>query len=555
MTQWDSRLPDWVGHDPDIHRGFLDRGTCVNWTTLLLQNGTILLDRDAWLFAKDPATGQSLHDPDDMTLTVPGCERLCGGRSFYIDAGPRFMTWILPIVLLLSNIELSPIDKRRFTTIVQVLGDPVEAIWSMLHKLQTWKALDEIARQYCADHRIPDSARVVATVLAGFEDVLGPSIPDRDWITTSLLHQIGPAVSPEQMKRWQRAAFELSDGRTDEFLRTILAISLYVLQVMSAFIPDVGGEPSTPPGGVIGSALFLGFLVPAAFLSNVLGSFASQRSGLSALSRLVRTAVPPPSRDDRVLIERASWAQYFSHLQFSGGNNTYRPWKSSDWVQARRRWTLLTAAWAASPVLASFAGAFPIMFFAVPNGFSCRHVWLVLVFGLWMLGALFSSALYPFLRHNRRLHWQITLTKDVLIGVGGLMVVTLSAMGGFNSCSCWGRELVLGRAAAAVPITATGRYQMYDRSVYPTVVGSVIGFQLLFCFLTIVWYWKGVTLMRWSEGRRQRLWEALESDVWEHRAQVLPPGRQRAAQRAAPRGSPRYYMLFWYYHVRKFENA
>jgi hypothetical protein len=72
-----------------------------------------------------------------MTLSLDDCNRLCGPKTFYVNAGPRFITWILPIVLLLSNIELSFIDKWRFATLFQVLGDPVDAIWSLIHKMQT----------------------------------------------------------------------------------------------------------------------------------------------------------------------------------------------------------------------------------------------------------------------------------------------------------------------------------------------------------------------------------------------------------------------------------
>jgi len=33
------------------------------------------------------------------------------------------------VILLLSNIELSPTDKRRYSTLPKVLGDPIDAIW------------------------------------------------------------------------------------------------------------------------------------------------------------------------------------------------------------------------------------------------------------------------------------------------------------------------------------------------------------------------------------------------------------------------------------------
>jgi hypothetical protein len=571
-------MPDWVGPNPNTR--FFDRDECANWTASLIQNGTISPNRDAWLFYKDPS-GQTYSGIENMTLSLAGCELLCGPQTFYVDAGPRFMTWILPIVLLLSNIELSPIDKRRFATLFQILGDPVEAIWSLIHKLQTWNRLYEIAREHCQCPRtgsmwiracrgfvdsllriwkrsyhsvrhmpepvypdeIPDTW-IVATVLAGFEDIVGPEASSDEWFT-DMLAKIGPNGHPDRAQHWRRAAFELSDGRTDEFLRTILAISLYILQVTSAFEPDVGGNPPTPPGGVIACALFLSFLVPAALLSNFLGAFTSRRSCLAVLTRLVAaTAQPaPPCRDE--LIVRNSWSDYFHQLQFSGGNYTYRPWKSSSsWVYSHQFAGLMTALWSALPICAGFGGAFPIMTFAVPFGFSCRHVWLVIVFGLWVLSAFLSTILYHYLKSNRRIHWRITLGKDVVIGMGSILIIILSAMGAFNSCSCWGRELVVGAAAVTVPLSTNTQYQFNDKTVFPEIVGTIVGFQFVFCALTVIWNWNGITLMRWSERHRRMLWERLEEDE-----------SQRDQQANARLGAPgnhvpfwrrrRYYFLFW----------
>ncbi len=130
--------PDRFGPDPGEH--YFDRDACANWTLDLIQKGNISLPADRWLFATDEAN-RTYHGNDNLTLSLPGCERICGPRTYYRDAGPRFMTWILPIGLLLCNIELSPIDKRRFATFPAVLGNSCEAIWSLMHKLQTWNTL------------------------------------------------------------------------------------------------------------------------------------------------------------------------------------------------------------------------------------------------------------------------------------------------------------------------------------------------------------------------------------------------------------------------------
>jgi len=40
-------------------------------------------------------------------------------------------------MLLLSNIELYPTDKRRSSALIEVLGNPIDSIRSLTHKLQT----------------------------------------------------------------------------------------------------------------------------------------------------------------------------------------------------------------------------------------------------------------------------------------------------------------------------------------------------------------------------------------------------------------------------------
>jgi len=91
-----------------------------------------------------------------------------------------------------------------------------------------------------------EKARVIAAVLVGFEELLGAqaaapgfydTIMDELWDDGKHIH-------------WVQAALELGGGRIDEFLTTLLAVISYILQVASAFTPQFGGEPATPPGHV-----------------------------------------------------------------------------------------------------------------------------------------------------------------------------------------------------------------------------------------------------------------------------------------------------------------
>ncbi|GAB1313313.1 hypothetical protein MFIFM68171_03523 [Madurella fahalii] len=268
-------------------------------------------------------------------------------------------------------------------------------------------------------------ARVIATVLAGFEELLGGEAAAEGFYGAVM----SELWNEERHIYWVKAAGQLAGGRTDQFLRTLLAVAIYMFQVASTFIQRVGGDPPTPPG--------------------------------------------------RVMLK-----------------------------------TILTAIWSSSPVLAGFAGAFPILLYALPIGFSCRHIWLLLILLLSLASLLFSLSLHALQwgpSHHRR--WQAILTKDFFIGTGSLLVIILSAMGAFNSCFCWGRAWCVSEPV--VPLVTTGFYKMQNETVFPRIVAPVLVFQLVFCGLVIVANWRGVYVMRWSEAPRRWVWEEEQRAVAE----------------------------------------
>ena len=92
------RVPDWV-EAVAMYRNntFLDRDECQIFVTSLIER-SVISAKDPAIFALSELTGQPLNKPGNMALTLDGCEAICGPQTFYADAGPRFMTWILPSV-------------------------------------------------------------------------------------------------------------------------------------------------------------------------------------------------------------------------------------------------------------------------------------------------------------------------------------------------------------------------------------------------------------------------------------------------------------------------
>ncbi|KAI9170841.1 hypothetical protein HJFPF1_00315 [Paramyrothecium foliicola] len=670
-----------------------------------------------------------------MILTRRGCNEFCGGWTFYWDAGPRLTTWIIPVVLLLSNIELSPIDKRRFTTVIHAMGDPIDSFWSILHKIYVWRRLYAISLNKClrqsgqepgwssyiarqqellrrwkrgwrlwlrslhklvrpvkrwwqqwmfqrfrarweaaaeswflslivrlfgirtaditsvqqedqdidtgtdssdgdSDFNSPhDRARIVATVLAGFEEINGANITSETHYHMIMDHlghigQGDPATDGQAAwNEWRQCARVLADARTNEFLRTLLAVFIYVFGVTAALNDNVGGGNTSKPGGRIGSAVFLMWLVPLALLSNTVGSFTSRRTCLTIMhlfvdrvtaamareaevlqnqyrDRLSPDATRPrgrPRRDTNLspesripsarlsgdsstgmssrrsvgesssllppqpshpptfhapdwnpgdgspkprrpssviiiieehqtridgdnddvlpLLPESSWDHYFSWLQPLGAIYTYRPWKIGYRSVSTKSHAHYTSNWllfmlALFPVLISVVGAFIIIWFAVPEGWSCRHIWVIGVALAWFASTACTTWLHinqPFQLNSQAL-WVVIVLKDAVIGIVSLGMVFLSTSGIFNNCYCWsafmwhryipgdwGRE-------AYVPLNASDDYEKFAKRIYSPVVFGCLAAQLAFFFFVIFIWWDGINVVRWNEDRCRREW-------------------------------------------------
>ncbi|PVH79747.1 hypothetical protein DL98DRAFT_572384 [Cadophora sp. DSE1049] len=692
--------------DPPIHRKFgkyFDRPSCKASILKQQENNASFSLNNALYFRVDPATGLYLNGAENMTVTKRGCDEFCGGWSFYWDAIPRLMTWILPVLLLLSNIELSPIDKKRFMTVIHALGDPIDSFWSLIHKIYIWNRLygiglrkveekrarevervrverearreepleaeveqrrsvveilvsglevvvsaiggffvgvmkffarrwrwmrrvlgfqpdpndeqlgnaDEEEEEEETELSTHDIARIIATVLSGFEEISGAKIESEDYYHMIMrrLGRIGEDdEDPDKFEEWRRTARILADARTNEFPRTCLAVGVYIVGLVAAFIPEVGGGNTSPPGGRIASAIFLSWLVPLVLVSNTIGAFTSRRTCLTIMRQFVKgtkpvemteetvdgdaqgndggdsddvetsqvsggglhasesrnllarrptahvapddlsihsfrgesfevertsdtnyapashwlnfsesadislppypsthktkklkgvewneteissppavehpehpntTELPPLDRSISLLAE-TTWHNYFESLQWLGSIYTYRPWKvlylDIDHRTHAHRKNVAMAFFAFLPILVSMIGAFLIIWYAVPVGWNCRHLWLLGIFCSWIASAIWTSVTYVRSKKNADGHklWVHVLRKDGVIALSGACMILLSTAGLFNNCWCWS-AFMLRREDAFVPLEAIKEYENNARHKYSIVVGD-----------------------------------------------------------------------------------
>lgn len=464
--------------------------------------------------------GYPMYSPDNITLTLDGCRKICGPKQmFYWDIGPRLSTWLIPILLLISNVELSPLDKRRFMAIIHLLGDPIDSIWSLVHKIDAWERCHFLAGQYSPNSVLCSRRRrVIAAVFAGLEELEGPRLSSKMYFDR--LVQYSNINEEMKFREWRRTATELVDGRTDEFFRTCLAILLYLYQVIAGFVKEVGGGNTSPPGGRIGTAMFISWLVPAVLLSNTVGGFTARRSCFDIMNRFTQRTLDlgcMPSSEHPILFESLHYdpdltMNYFSSLGWSGAIYMFRPWKiryltshSLSGTGSYRRRTSMILCASILPLWIAMTGGFIIIWYTLPNGLNCRHMWLIGIFLAWHISALFTWKVGS-IEGVSRSRWHWILVKDTIIGISSVIVIFLSACGVFNSCYCWSGAFSY-RGKAHVPLNAAEYYEHNDRTIYPIVVAICLSLQCIVFAVAAIFWWNGLKVMRWSEGARRDEWE------------------------------------------------
>lgn len=454
---------------------------------------------DPNIFAADNK-GYLLSSLPNVALKLPACERICGTSwTVYPDSAPRLMTWLVPVLVLIANLQYAAIGKERFLTLFHLLGDPIDSMLSLLSKVDTWRQ--------CYHGRSRNSA----VIAAGVKELVETLHLDFDASHVRLILRdmlVGPSTQPADFNDLvANTASELADCRTSETLRTWSSIVLYVVQVIAAFVPKFG-EASSPSGGRIGTAMLLSWLLPITLLSNAVGDFASRRIFLrimlNFMERVERNRNHQLSRPSMDLLKalRGVDVKYFKSLAWSGAIYTFRPNKLHPQPRAKRCYIPFLALVSAMPVILASVTAFLVLY-TKPTYFNCRHFLVISVFATWLLSPLLTWAIGRTYFSQER-QWYIVLAKDTLFALPIMALIIGSSCGLFNSCQCWSGAYTLGIRNAAVYLTNLPQFDRYNRVEYPVLVAICLALQVS-VFLLIRWtYWRrGLSLLNWSEKEKQ----------------------------------------------------
>ena len=189
----------------------------------------------------------------------------------------------------------------------------------------------------------------------------------------------------------------LTRQRSNEILRTIFAVAMYVFQVVSDFVPSVGAS-SSPSGGKIGPAMLLSWLVSVVLLSNAVGDLGPPATIEKIVSKFMKRIGLPMDIPEKECSTfqlklfgiqwgvRQTSTTHEESLVWSGAVYCYRPNKGLN----RSGWRLVLLS--ILPVMIAFGTAFTVLQ-AGPTFFSCRSIFVIVASGFWVLSVVLTYVL------------------------------------------------------------------------------------------------------------------------------------------------------------------
>ncbi|KAL9124575.1 MAG: hypothetical protein Q9217_006104 [Psora testacea] len=465
--------------------GFL-REQCYGRVTEILQS-------DNSSIAINPLIFISVSDPTNPILTLDGCQQLCGsGTGWYPDSGPRLVAWLLPIILLVSNMQFAPIGMERFLLILHLLGDPIDSTWSLLEKADSWSRCFTHAQKLMEEKIEIKSLAVIIAATEEFPHALDHALKFN---------------APDKKGLIMETARTLSENRRNEILRTLFAVAIYVFQVLAAFVPAVGAA-SRPSGGRIGTAMLLSWLLSVVPLSNAIGDFGSRRNCQRIVADFMERLGQSSDQDfctqrtstltlSLIGVQKEVQTPHEASMAWSGAIYCYRPNKrflhASGWKLA-----LISVL----PVAIGFGTAFAVLSTG-PTYFNCRHILVIAVFSVWLISAISTSSLSWASFATGKYLWYIILIKDTVFAIATLALIVASSCGLWNTCYCWSGALVYGKGGARVELNPTKVFDRNNSVIYPAMVATCISFQIC-VFGAMLWVGgPGFRALWWSENEKR----------------------------------------------------
>lgn len=418
-------------------------GDCFNNIAKdIFVNDTSKLHKSIYPSYNNNITRLTKNSTDSTPIPVPynSCEKNSHGWEPYdtMDILERISLWIVPLLVLIGNFHMAPLGSlNSIYSGIHLLGDPIDTMSSLLTKLEVSKRLYtrwvsvSVAGKLVNEHddqHVPMSTQVEKRERAALEITAAQArdlatvnsvFDDRLFSTNKVFEtMLSALISLDDQRRkifitaCIEAAHRLSESRVDELRRTAFAIAGYVVAIIASFLKSLITDskrncaldiPSCSPldrktAYSIAFALSMSWLIPAVFLSSMVGGFTSNR----AAARIIRDLkaeidefrqIPDPEAWSKLHIpfsRRVVWKYcetLDNALPYGGGNYSYRPTKylppskAPTEVQYRNvhgfagdRSVTQIYIYSTLPLIIAVGCAMTVTWLTPTTGFSCRFV-------------------------------------------------------------------------------------------------------------------------------------------------------------------------------------
>jgi hypothetical protein len=389
-----------------------------------------------------------------------------------------------------------------FKTLAHVLGDPIDYTYTRLSLIAAWEECLDLSRSQCGDDKPGDAnARNIAIILMAFERVFD-HVKDREQAERYFKAIVLDFRSPENEtigpKNYEDIARRFIVIQTRQLGPAIFSIGFYAWQVIGAFVPAIGSNP-TPSGGRVATALNLSWIIfkilfsntvgeialPATYESTIKGCLDSERPKFESLSEKIERSTFDQATED--CVGTTHYTGYCYSLAWHYAEKNVPIGLRS---KTRHRWRNphLLRAFAHTPMFVAIVSAVAVTSLA-PTYFSVRHIFF---FGVGIMYHIISPALTSYLRP--RLGLRAVLTKNAIMALfmTGLFIV--------NSCglfynNCLGRATIFPKGHGVV-IYSKRDFDRNDFILFPLITTLCITMQIFISITLSLLYSRCLSIMQ-----------------------------------------------------------
>jgi hypothetical protein len=489
-----------------------DRGAC------LITLGNYPEDSPIFLF------GSTRAQP---IISLDSCKQICGSSiGWHSDIFPRLNTWLLPVLVLLANLQLPSVSGRNrywagFTACMDLLANPIGFTLSLYSQAEAWKHCHVLARQMRPfpgySGQTPEKheleVRSVAVLIASFERISQAEALSHEKDSTqaavnlfeTLVETLSRSRSKGGIEFEKEIAQALCLARSNSIFPACLAVVFYGWQVVGSFVPFIGAD-AQPSGDRLTYPLLLSWILFVVPFSNTIGDFTSSDAFGFQVEKFLALRLPNFEADRLERLIHTSFSSSHSrkdNFRFKTSKNGLKP--------------LAIRFLSCLPVLIGIAFSIAVISLA-PTYFNDRHSLVILIGAEYLIAPFVSRRI----KHRRQgLCW--LLVTDTAIAVIIILFLVLASSGLFNDCRGWTPTYPLNRGVALFPKRAFDDNQMI---FYPILVSVCLGMQVVLwlvmrstcsCGLGVFEYVKSKRPdwndsaryqqeVRWGFGRRASVW-------------------------------------------------